>query len=116
MPRRARARSHDAAPAHPVGGAGGKRADLADLRLLRRAARCGFRIPAKAKREAVKQVIAILADAKAAARAKVAAARTLGTFELAELAAINTTLQARQQVLLVDAIRELREWRRESEQ
>jgi len=102
----------DPASPDPQGGVGGTRpsgrASLADLRLLRRAIRCGWNIPSEGKDLAPKRMVEILKDDKAGERSWVAASKTLVSMTGATLASIDTALHIEQQTQLraeIDAIK-----------
>jgi len=101
----------DPASPDPQGGAGGTRrcgrASLADLKLLRRALRAGWKIPDEAKDLAPKRMLLILEKGKSA-RSWIAASKTLDAMERTTLASIDTALRIEQQTELrgeIDAIK-----------
>lgn len=72
---------------HNAGGQGEcVRLSRSDLLLLRRAARQDWGVPDVARNEAIYQALKILSDPKAKDRAKVAAMKTLVSFDLADIA------------------------------
>ncbi len=104
-------------PASPdrQGGVGGTRrcgrASLADLRLLRRAIRCGWNVPSEGKALAPKRMVEILKDDKAGERSWVAASKTLVSMTGATLASIDVALRVRQQEEFDQRLAELEAWK-----
>jgi hypothetical protein len=92
------------------GGVGGRRANLQNLALVRRALRCGFKVPRNLKDEAVKQIGAILADQNAPARSKIAATRALTTMESVTISSIDTALRAQAAEEFDERLKELEAW------
>jgi hypothetical protein len=76
------------------GGERPRRADLAELRLLRRALRNGWPVPAAARAKAVARMQELLDTDEAGGRAWAAAARTLVSMTRADLAAVDAAIRA----------------------
>jgi hypothetical protein len=99
----------DATSPDPEGGSGGSpdRADLADLKLFRRALAQGWDVPPGVKAKAVRRMAEILDNDEAGDRSHTAAAKTLVSMGTATTAAIQAAVAVHQATELAARLDEL---------